>query len=134
MPVPPFPFSKLTGYDLNQLALRGILSITGTRSGDLAIPGIQIADVAEGSLMAMAALLAAVIQRKNTGYGQFVDVSIFDETLLQTTIIATALEAGLEEEGLGTIRAGKGKKGRMPEVSVESPRFRKVENNSGDSS
>jgi alpha-methylacyl-CoA racemase len=83
--------------------LTRILSITGTRSGDLAIPGIQIADVAEGSLMAMAALLAAVIQRKNTGYGQFVDVLIFDETLLQTTIIATALEAGLEEEGPGTM-------------------------------
>jgi crotonobetainyl-CoA:carnitine CoA-transferase CaiB-like acyl-CoA transferase len=85
------------GYDLNCLSLAGIMSMTGTRDGRLAIPGIQIADVGGGSLIALVALLAAVIQREKTGKGQFIDASIFHGTLSLATMMFGAVEAGAEK-------------------------------------
>lgn len=115
------PSRMRAGYDLNQLALTGVLSITGTRSGQLAIPGIQIADMAGGSLMALAALLAAIIQRGKTGKGQFVDVSIFDGTLSLTTMVANAVEAGLEEGRPGAMMLN----GGAPCISVYETKDRR---------
>ncbi len=84
------------GHDINYLALSGILSMTGSRNGDLALPGVQIADLAGGSLMALTGLLAAMIQREKTGKGQFVDVSMYDGLLSMATMVFAGVEAGLE--------------------------------------
>ena len=70
--------------------------MTGSRNGDLALPGVQIADVAGGSLMALTGLLAAIIQREKTGKGQFVDVSMYDGLLSMATMVFAGVEAGLE--------------------------------------
>ena len=70
--------------------------MTGSRNGDLALPGVQIADVAGGSLMALTGLLAAIIQREKTGKGQFVDVSMHDGLLSMATMVFAGVEAGLE--------------------------------------
>lgn len=91
------PYRLRAGHDLNYLALAGILGMTGTRDGEPAIPGVQIADVAGGSLMALTGLLAAVIQRNQTGKGQFVDVSMFDGALSLATMVFSGVEAGLEK-------------------------------------
>ncbi|MCX5873161.1 MAG: CaiB/BaiF CoA-transferase family protein [Deltaproteobacteria bacterium] len=90
------PYRLRAGHDLNYLALAGILGMTGTRDGEPAIPGVQIADVAGGSLMAMTGLLAAVIQRERTGKGQLVDVSMFHGVLSLATMVFSGVEAGLE--------------------------------------
>ena len=87
------------GHDVNYLALAGVLGITGGRGGELAVPGVQIADLAGGSWPALAGLLAAVIQRERTGRGQFVDVAMFDGTLSLAAWVHGALSAGLEGEG-----------------------------------
>ena len=71
--------------------------MTGTRDGQAAIPGIQIADLAAGSLMALSGLLAAVIQRHSTGQGQFVDISMFHGSLSLATMVFAGIEAGLED-------------------------------------
>ncbi|MGA8831323.1 MAG: CaiB/BaiF CoA transferase family protein [Desulfomonilaceae bacterium] len=84
------------GHDINYLALSGILSMTGSRNGDLALPGVQVADLAGGSLMALTGLLAAIIQREKTGKGQFVDVSMYDGLLSMATMVFAGVEAGLE--------------------------------------
>ena len=84
------------GHDINYLALSGILSMTGSRNGDLALPGVQVADLAGGSLMALTGLLAAIIQREKTGKGQFVDVSMYDGLLSLATMVFAGVEAGLE--------------------------------------
>ncbi len=84
------------GHDINYLALSGILSMTGSRNGDLALPGVQIADLAGGSLMALTGLLAAMIQREKTGKGQFVDVSMYDGLLSMATMVFAGVDAGLE--------------------------------------
>ncbi len=91
------PYRLRAGHDLNYLSLAGVIGMTGTRDGQTAIPGVQIADLAAGSLMALSALLAAVIQRNSTGHGQFVDVSMFHGSLSLATMVYAGVEAGLEE-------------------------------------
>ena len=90
------PYRLRAGHDLNYLALAGIIGMTGTREGEPAIPGIQIADIAGGSLMGMTGLLAAVIQRERTGQGQFVDISMFDGALSMATMVFSGVELGME--------------------------------------
>jgi alpha-methylacyl-CoA racemase len=95
------PYRLRAGHDINYLSLAGIIGMTGTRQGDLAIPGVQIADVAGGSLMALAGLLAALIKREKTGRGQFVDASMFDGALSLATMVFGAVQAGLEGAAAG---------------------------------
>lgn len=73
------------GHDLNYLALSGLLSITGTPEKPI-IPGMQIADVAGGSYMAVNACLAALCHLKNTGEGQYIDVAMTDSILPLMTL------------------------------------------------
>jgi alpha-methylacyl-CoA racemase len=90
------PNKMRAGHDLNYLALAGIIGMTGARNGELAMPGVQIADLAGGSLMALTGLLAAVIQRERTGKGQFVDVSMYDGAFSMATMVFAGVEAGME--------------------------------------
>lgn len=72
------PYKDRAGHDINYLALAGIASYTGRRdSGPLPL-GVQLADIAGGSLHGVMGLLAAVIQRQVTGEGQYVDISMSD--------------------------------------------------------
>ncbi|MEJ2718731.1 MAG: CaiB/BaiF CoA-transferase family protein [Deltaproteobacteria bacterium] len=95
------PNRSRAGHDVNYLSLAGIIDITGPRDGQPAVPGVQIADVAGGTLMALAGLLAAVIQRERTGRGQFVDVSMFDGSLALATMAFTGIETGMEKPKAG---------------------------------
>ena len=72
------PYKDRAGHDINYLALAGLASYTGrTESGPLPL-GMQVADVAGGSLHGVIGLLAAVIARQQTGLGQHLDVSMTD--------------------------------------------------------
>ncbi|MDW3715224.1 MULTISPECIES: CaiB/BaiF CoA transferase family protein [unclassified Pseudomonas] len=72
------PYRDRAGHDINYLAVAGIASYTGRQeSGPLPL-GVQLADIAGGSLHGVMGLLAAVIQRQATGEGQHVDVSMTD--------------------------------------------------------
>ncbi len=93
------PHSQKAGHDINYLALAGVLGMTGTSRGDLALPGVQMADLAGGSWPALAGLLAAVIQRSATGRGQLVDVAMFDGSLSMATMVFAGVAAGLLPEG-----------------------------------
>lgn len=91
------PYRLRAGHDVNYLSLAGILGMTGTREGRPVIPGVQIADIAGGSLLALTGLLAAIIQRETTGRGQFVDVSMFHGALSLATMVFAGVNAGLEQ-------------------------------------
>ncbi|WP_220815604.1 CaiB/BaiF CoA transferase family protein [Pseudomonas paralcaligenes] len=72
------PYKDRAGHDLNYLALSGLASYTGRRdSGPLPL-GVQVADIAGGSLHGVIGLLAAVIARQGSGQGQRVDISMTD--------------------------------------------------------
>jgi alpha-methylacyl-CoA racemase len=104
------PYRLRAGHDLNYISLAGIVGMTGTKSGQPAIPGVQIADIAGGSLMGVTGLLAAVIQREKTGQGQFVDVSMFDGALSLATMVFGGVQAGLEKPEPGKMMLN----GRFP--------------------
>ncbi|MBX6377784.1 MAG: CoA transferase [Clostridia bacterium] len=75
------PYRDRPGHDLNYLSLSGALDLTGPRHGAPVIPGVQVADVGGGALMATIAILVAVIARQHTGRGQYIDVAMLDGVL-----------------------------------------------------
>lgn len=91
------PYRDRAGHDINYLALAGIASHTGrTESGPLPL-GVQVADIAGGSLHGVVGLLAAVVQRQATGQGQHVDVSMTDCSFSLNAMAGAAyLTAGIE--------------------------------------
>lgn len=72
------PYAQRAGHDINYLALSGIPTYSGNPSSRPVLDGIQIADLAGGSLHAVIAIQAAFIHRQKTGIGQHLDVAMFD--------------------------------------------------------
>jgi crotonobetainyl-CoA:carnitine CoA-transferase CaiB-like acyl-CoA transferase len=72
------PYRNLPGHDVNYLSIAGVLDLIGEKGGRPVVPGIQIADVGSGSLMAAFAILAALMVRERSGKGQYLDVAMVD--------------------------------------------------------
>lgn len=71
------PYKDVVAHDINIMALSGFFEITGTKSGEPVIPGVQIADSIAG-MNAATAILIALRDREKRGAGQFLDISMFD--------------------------------------------------------
>src|SRR5438067_2384248 len=69
------PYRDRVGHDVNYLGFAGVIDLVGTAGGAPAIPGVQIADIGGGALMAAVGILAALSAREETGQGQFVDIA-----------------------------------------------------------
>lgn len=94
------PYKDRAGHDINYLALSGLASHTGRAdSGPLPL-GMQVADIAGGSLHGVVGLLAAVVQRQVTGVGQAVDVSMTDCAFSLNAMAGAAYLAAGEEPGM----------------------------------
>jgi crotonobetainyl-CoA:carnitine CoA-transferase CaiB-like acyl-CoA transferase len=65
------PYAGLAGHDVNYLALGGVLGLSLPT-----IPGVQVADLAAGSMQAVIAILFALVERTRTGVGSYLDVSM----------------------------------------------------------
>lgn len=65
------PYSGLAGHDINYLALGGVLGLNLP-----VIPGVQIADLAAGSMRAVIEILFALLDREKTGSGRCLDISM----------------------------------------------------------
>ena len=72
------PYRSLVGHDVNYMGYAGALSVSGPRDGSSLTPGVQVADLGGGALMAAFAIGAALHQRHESGQGQFIDVSMTD--------------------------------------------------------
>ena len=72
------PLKDAAGHDLNYLSLSGVTELTGTYQGMPAMSGVQIADIAGGTLYAVIAILLALANRQKTGRGQLCDVAMMD--------------------------------------------------------
>lgn len=72
------PHAALAGHDVNYLAMSGVLDLIRSQDGVPVIPGVQIADLAGGSMQAVIGILLAIEARHRTGCGQRVDVSMTD--------------------------------------------------------
>ncbi len=75
------PYRAKPGHDVNYISTAGVLSVIGAKDGPPVIPGVQLADLAGGSLHAVIGVLLALQARERTGAGQMVDVSMMDGVL-----------------------------------------------------
>lgn len=71
-------YQDKAGHDINYVALSGIAGHSGRQQSGPPALGIQVADIAGGSMHAMIAILAAVIERQKSGLGQYIDISMTD--------------------------------------------------------
>jgi crotonobetainyl-CoA:carnitine CoA-transferase CaiB-like acyl-CoA transferase len=72
------PDTLLAGHDVNYLAMSGVLDLIRAQDGTPVIPGVQIADLAGGSMQAVIGILLALQARHRSELGQRVDVSMTD--------------------------------------------------------
>lgn len=71
------PYQDWVGHDINYIGIGGILGITGA-THEPVIPGVQIADLAGGGMLATIAILVALFTRERIGVGQYIDVAMLD--------------------------------------------------------
>ena len=99
------PYRLKAGHDANYLSTAGLLSVNGPKDGPPVLSGVQLADLAGGSLHAVIGILLALQARNQTGVGQMVDVSMMDGSLALMYIpFASFLASGTQprrgDEGL----------------------------------
>src|SRR5213076_700598 len=75
------PYRDRVGHDVNYLGYAGVLNYMGEAGRAPVIPGVPIADIGGGALMAAVGILTALVARERTGRGQFVDVAMLDGTV-----------------------------------------------------
>lgn len=89
-------------YDIIMQAETGLMSITGTRSGEQVKIGPSIADMSTG-LYGTIGVIAALFERKNSNQGQYLDIAMFDTqfSLMANWVLAT-LGTGQAPAPMGT--------------------------------
>lgn len=91
-------YRNKAGHDINYVALSGIAGHSGRQDSGPPPMGIQIADVAGGSLHAVIGILSAVIEREKSGQGQYIDISMTDCVVTLNNMAAAAVLAGGEKQ------------------------------------
>ncbi len=91
-------YKDKAGHDINYIALSGIAGHCGRQDSGPPPMGIQIADVAGGSLHAVIGILAAVVERQNSGLGQYIDISLTDCVVGLNNMAAAASLAGDQQQ------------------------------------
>ncbi|MEM8985114.1 MAG: CoA transferase [Pseudomonadota bacterium] len=72
------PYADKGGYDVVAQAMGGIMSVTGEKEGRPPVKaGVAVADIGAGMFAALG-ILAAYINRQQTGQGQCVETSLFE--------------------------------------------------------
>lgn len=72
------PYRDLPGHDINYIGYSGILGLIGEKNGKPVVPGVQIADIGGGALMALSGICMALLNKERTGKGQYIDISMMD--------------------------------------------------------
>src|SRR4029077_8233960 len=71
------PYSQLAGLDIMAQAMSGLMSITGAPGGDPVKVGVPICDLV-CALYGALAVVSALYRRRDSGEGQFIDVSLLE--------------------------------------------------------
>lgn len=91
-------YKQRAGHDINYLALSGVAGHSGRAEQGPPPLGIQVADVAGGSLHAVIGILAAVIERRSSGLGQYIDISMTDCVATLNNLAASAVLAAEQKQ------------------------------------
>jgi alpha-methylacyl-CoA racemase len=128
------PFRDRPGHDNNYLAIAGVADYSRRQGGAPVPMGIQIADVAGGSLHTVIGILTAALHREKTGEGQFIDVSMTDAAFALNALYGSGyLACGIEPEAQKMLLNGvtfydyyQTKDQRYFSVGSLEPQFRKL--------
>jgi len=95
------PYKERPGYDAIIQAEGGMMSITGPKEGPPSRVGIPIIDITSG-MFASSAILAALLERSESGQGQHIDVSLLDtQTALLANVASNFLVGGEPPKRVG---------------------------------
>ena len=86
------PYRDRRAYDLLLQGEAGVLSVTGTPEQP-AKSGVSIVDIAAG-MYTLSSILAALIQRRETGAGAAIRISLFDSIMEWTSPLAMQARGG----------------------------------------
>jgi len=75
------PNRDRAGHDLNYLAATGLLDMTGPAGGPPIQSATQIGDIGGGAMSAAIGIMAALFEKRSSGKGQMVDISMTDGAL-----------------------------------------------------
>jgi len=75
------PYWDMPGHDINYISLAGVLGLVGPSEGPPYAPLNLVADFAGVSLYGAIGILLAIIVRKKTGQGQYIDQAYLDGSL-----------------------------------------------------
>lgn len=78
------PYTQKPAHDMATEAMAGALSINAGKDGRPAIPGMPGADIVS-SMMTLSALLMALLRRRDTGKGDYIDVAMADSIFVGVT-------------------------------------------------
>jgi alpha-methylacyl-CoA racemase len=80
------PLADEPGHDINYISLSGVLSAVSRAGDPPAIPLNLGGDFGGGSLYLVMGVLAAIVERQRSGYGQVVDAAMVDGSSSLTTL------------------------------------------------
>jgi crotonobetainyl-CoA:carnitine CoA-transferase CaiB-like acyl-CoA transferase len=101
------PYVHRAGHDIGYLAVAGVLAMGGEHGGAPMMPGVQIADLAGGSLWGATAILAALVGRQRTGKGAHLDISMTEGALALLSAELGNLDCGLRAtRGMARLNGG----------------------------
>jgi len=82
------PYRNFAGHDLNFTGYSGAIKKTKGSSEPPAIPNFQLGDIVGGTFGATMSIMAALLQQKLQGIGQYLDVSIMDGLVAHNVVAA----------------------------------------------
>jgi len=96
------PYARKPAFDITIQAMGGVMSITGEPGGPPIRPGVSYGDIAAGLFLCIATL-AALQERRVSGQGQLVDISMLDcQVTVQENAFVRYLNTGEIPGALGT--------------------------------
>jgi alpha-methylacyl-CoA racemase len=102
------PLAQRAGHDINYIALTGALWATGRANERPAPPLNLVGDYGGGSMFVVMGVLAALLERTNSGHGQVIDAAMVDGTAALTTLFSSlrATDRWIDERGANLIDTG----------------------------
>ena len=95
------PLAKAAGHDLIYIALTGTLDAIGPAGGPPVPPLNLVGDMGGGGAFLVIGILAALLERQQSGLGQVIDAAILDGTVSQLAIILALRSGGLRNHPRG---------------------------------
>jgi len=88
------PLAPRAGHDINYIALSGVLGMIGEAERPPVAPANLVADFGGGGMLLAFAMLAGILNARETGRGQVVDCAMVDGAALLTTFIWSLMAQG----------------------------------------